>query len=189
MGDDSHPASGATTPSAAQSQLANKPLSRPKIALPSDDSCGAENASFRTRRHFKTRGERSMITIEPDGAVRFRVYLPDAGRVEVVGDFTGWQARPVSLVRETDGWWQRVVAVPPGDHSFQYLVNGEIWLPDFAAHGVEASGFGSWNSLLRLEGAPVGLCEGKPEPGFVIGLNTPFDELCAGLCWQAAQSA
>lgn len=89
-----------------------------------------------------------MLTTNPDGTVTFRVYLPHATTVELLGDFTDWRRAPISLRREHPGWWSATLAVAPGEHLFCYLVDASIWLADYAAHGVRQNQFGGWVSRL-----------------------------------------
>ena len=94
-----------------------------------------------------------MITTLPDGTVRFRVYLPHASSVELVGDFTNWRENRVAMTREHPGWWEAVLPVNTGEHHFCYLVDGSIWLADYAAHGVKLNGYGGWISRLCVTAA------------------------------------
>lgn len=90
-----------------------------------------------------------------DGRVRFRVYLPDAHRVELVGSFTDWRARAVPMVREDTGWWAVEAVLPPGDHDFSYLVNSSTWLADYAASGVKRNAYGGWVSQIHVPAPAV----------------------------------
>ena len=42
-----------------------------------------------------------MVTVECDGSLTFRVYLPHAQSVDLVADFTEWGTGRLSLSRET----------------------------------------------------------------------------------------
>lgn len=98
-----------------------------------------------------------MITTTADGKVTFRIFLPHAASVEVVGDFTNWRVRKVAMRRENPGWWSITLAVPPGEHEFSYLVDGSIYLADYAAHGVKLNSYGGWISRLAIPAAPAGV--------------------------------
>ncbi len=91
-----------------------------------------------------------MVTTLPDGSSRFRVYLPHAATVELLGSFTDWRDRPVRMTRHHPGWWEVDVAVPPGEHQFSYLVDGSVWIADYAAHGVKLNSYGGWTSCLSV---------------------------------------
>ena len=94
---------------------------------------------------------------ESTGCMAFQVYLPHAQRVELVGDFTGWEHRAIPMHRgegDDNGWWKTDCRVPAGDHSFSYLVDGRYWMPDYAAHGVHRNEYGQWTSNLTVHGSP-----------------------------------
>lgn len=92
-----------------------------------------------------------MVICESGSTCLFRVYLPQADSVELVGGFTGWRNAPIRLVREPSGWWFVRLDLPPGDHDFSYLVDGATWLPDYAASGIRRNGYGGWVSQIVVE--------------------------------------
>jgi 1,4-alpha-glucan branching enzyme len=94
-----------------------------------------------------------VVTTLPTGELEFKVFAPHAATVEVLGSFTGWFARPVALVRSPEGWWIGRVGVKPGDHDFQYRIDGEALMADYAAHGVRLNPFGQWVSRLAVPAA------------------------------------
>lgn len=59
----------------------------------------------------------------------FWFYAPDATSVQLVGDFTNWQANPISLKRQPDGIWSVTVEIPPGTYHYRFLVDGQ-WRDD-----------------------------------------------------------
>lgn len=96
-----------------------------------------------------------MVICENGVAHTFRVYLPEARCVQLVGTFTDWRVRPISMSRESTGWWTVTTNLTPGDHDFSYLVDHATWLPDYAASGVKRNGFGGWVSQIHVAGDPV----------------------------------
>ncbi len=91
-----------------------------------------------------------MVLCEIDGTHEFRVYLPQATAVDLVGAFTNWRASPIRMIREHTGWWFVRLELPPGDHDFSYLVDGSTWLPDYAASGVRRNSYGGWVSQVAV---------------------------------------
>ncbi len=59
----------------------------------------------------------------------FHFTAPDATSVLLVGDFTQWQQHPVSMRRDKHGLWTASVELPPGRHTYRFLVDGE-WRDD-----------------------------------------------------------
>jgi 1,4-alpha-glucan branching enzyme len=90
-----------------------------------------------------------MVTTETGQQV-FRVFLPSARSVQVVGTFTGWRRSPIDMQKDHDGWWTATTTLSPGDHDFSYLVDGSAWIADYAASGVKPNGFGGYVSQLHV---------------------------------------
>ena len=101
-----------------------------------------------------------MIATLDDGSVNFRIYLPHAAKVELLGDFTDWRDRKIAMTRVHPGWWEVKARIGPGEHMFCYLVDNSIWLADYAAHGVQLNGYGGWTSRLCVDhAAPVSVAQ------------------------------
>ena len=62
-------------------------------------------------------------------AQTFSFRAPDALSVQLVGDFTQWQERPINLQKGVGGVWRTVVPLPAGTHHYRFLVDGE-WRDD-----------------------------------------------------------
>lgn len=92
-----------------------------------------------------------MVTPRPQGTYQFEIYLPHAQSVAIAGTFCDWSPSTHFMARGEDGWWRAEIDIEPGDHSFQYVVNGHEWVADFAASGVELNGFGCWVSQLYVK--------------------------------------
>lgn len=97
-----------------------------------------------------------MIACKAAGEIQFKIFLPYAATVKVVGDFTHWNRAAISMSRVNPGWWTVEVPVEPGDHEFGYLVDGNIWLADYSAHGVHSDRSGRWLSALHVDGPGSG---------------------------------
>ena len=59
----------------------------------------------------------------------FAFSAPDALSVQLVGDFTQWQERPINLHKGMDGVWRTTVDLAPGTHHYRFLVDGQ-WHDD-----------------------------------------------------------
>jgi 1,4-alpha-glucan branching enzyme len=49
--------------------------------------------------------------------------------VQLVGDFTHWQSKPVNLVKQADGVWKTSIALAAGTYHYRFLVDG-TWCDD-----------------------------------------------------------
>lgn len=71
-----------------------------------------------------------MLTIAGGGGAStqrvVRVRAPASERVELMGDFTGWE--PVQLVRTPAGVWEATLSITPGQHRLNVRLDGGEWL-------------------------------------------------------------
>ncbi len=59
----------------------------------------------------------------------FHFTAPDAISVLLVGDFTHWQQQPIPMQKSQDGLWTASVDLPPGQHTYRFIVDSE-WRDD-----------------------------------------------------------
>ena len=64
--------------------------------------------------------------------VPFAVHAPGAREVIITGDFTGWAQDKVRLTKGTAGEWHTILELPPGEHLYLLLIDGE-WRDDSEA--------------------------------------------------------
>jgi hypothetical protein len=81
--------------------------------------------------------------------VRFELEAPDAGRVTLAGSFNEWSDSSIVFSRAAGSpVWTVTVALPPGRYQYLFVVDGNRWIPDPAAHAQVEDEFGQQNSLL-----------------------------------------
>ncbi len=85
--------------------------------------------------------------------VRIFFYYPPAAKVAVTGDFNGWNPEGV-LLKSTGkpGLWETTLRLPPGAYSYNFIVDGNILLPDPNAPDQMPDGYGGTNSILLVKG-------------------------------------
>jgi hypothetical protein len=84
--------------------------------------------------------------------VRLELAAPAAESVAVVGDWNGWdpRAHPLSE-RNSTGLWEIEIEILSGEeYRYQFLVDGEQWIPDPEAPITVSDGFGGTNSVLNI---------------------------------------
>ena len=59
----------------------------------------------------------------------FSYAAPTAMSVQLVGDFTDWQQKPINMQKGADGVWWATVELLPGKHLYRFLVDGQ-WRDD-----------------------------------------------------------
>lgn len=97
-------------------------------------------------------GGAAPVVAEPSPAtilVRFELRAPGARQVALAGSFNGWSDSTIvfSPAAEADVWTV-TVALRPGEYQYLFVVDGERWIPDPAAHAQVEDEFGQTNSLL-----------------------------------------
>jgi len=84
--------------------------------------------------------------------VHFVLKDPAARSVALSGDFTGWKGRGLELHRSgKDGAWEITLKLRKGGlYAYNFIVDGEDWIPDPSVPERVEDGFGGSSSLLRL---------------------------------------
>lgn len=87
-----------------------------------------------------------------DNVLVFRLYDPEAEKVEIAADFTDWDLQP--LEKHDDGVWSYTLELPISDgekRAYKFLYNGEHWEEDRHNPFCEPDGMGGLNSLIDRE--------------------------------------
>jgi len=59
----------------------------------------------------------------------FTITAPGALSVQLMGDFTHWQERPISMKKGDKDVWRTTVELAPGTHHYRFIVDNE-WRDD-----------------------------------------------------------
>lgn len=86
----------------------------------------------------------------PKRRVSFSLSAPDARNVKLVGDFTGWEDAAREMKRNGNGAWKTTVAVPPGQHEYRFIVDGQ-WADDPKCDVRKPNPFGGENCTRVVE--------------------------------------
>ncbi|MEH6451937.1 MAG: glycogen-binding domain-containing protein [Psychromonas sp.] len=81
---------------------------------------------------------------------RFVIYQSDIKQVEITGSFTNWQRIPLQPAGAS-GYWEITLEVPPGEHAFSYILDGDNIFADPTILAQEKDDFGTINSILIVE--------------------------------------
>jgi 1,4-alpha-glucan branching enzyme len=79
----------------------------------------------------------------------FSFTAPDATSVQLVGDFTQWQAYPIPLQRGSGGIWRTTIELEPGEHHYRFLVDGQ-WRDDPECTLQVPNPYGSQDAVLQV---------------------------------------
>jgi len=83
--------------------------------------------------------------------ILFSLLARKAKDVQLVADFTDWEARPIIMdrMKPRSRTFGAVVDLPPGTYQYKFIVDGE-WVEDPKAESV-ANDFGTSNSVITVE--------------------------------------
>lgn len=80
----------------------------------------------------------------------FKLKLPEANSVSLVGDFNEWNAEATPMKQDKNGVWKAELKLDAGEYQFRYFVDDHYWMNDDEATKV-ANAFGTDNSLARIQ--------------------------------------
>lgn len=85
--------------------------------------------------------------------VRFVLEAPGARSVYLAGDFSSWDPQGLPLRKTPGGLWERSIRLRRGRaYSYNFIVDGTVWIVDPAAPERIDDGFGGQSALIRLCG-------------------------------------
>jgi 1,4-alpha-glucan branching enzyme len=79
----------------------------------------------------------------------FRYNAPAATSVLLVGDFTDWQQKAIPMEKGPDGVWTTSLKLPPGKHSYLFIVDGQ-WCEDPACPAKVPNPFGGYDMVREV---------------------------------------
>ena len=70
------------------------------------------------------------------GQVTFALWAPWKKAVGLIGDFNQWRPDADPMTLDKDGVWRLTKPLPPGEHAYQFLIDGNIAIADpYAGNG------------------------------------------------------
>ena len=89
-------------------------------------------------------------TPKSKGPQSFAFTAPTALSVQLVGDFTNWQQKPISLKKGVNGIWRTQVSLSHGTHHYRFLVDGQ-WHDDPECTLRVTNPFGNENMVCEVQ--------------------------------------
>ena len=90
----------------------------------------------------------------PRSMVQFVLVAEGARSVSLAGDFNDWDPGATPLAPAgRGGVWSVVVPLPPGPHTYSFVVDGRTWVGDPAASPAPADDFGRPSSVILVREA------------------------------------
>ncbi len=96
--------------------------------------------------------EPAAVTPEDAVTVHFRVVMPEASEVSVVGDFNDWDPEVTPMSPRADGEiWTATLELQQGrSYTYNFMVDDDYLIPDPAAERVIRDSFGGKKSVMSL---------------------------------------
>ncbi len=82
------------------------------------------------------------------GEHEFRYKAPNAKTVDLMCEFNGWKAVP--MTKGDDGVWKVKVDLPSGKHAYKFLVDGTEWVFD-PENSTKETVDGAENSAVEID--------------------------------------
>jgi 1,4-alpha-glucan branching enzyme len=79
----------------------------------------------------------------------FSLTSPAAMSAQLVGDFTQWTEKPITMQKGPNGVWFARVKLPPGAHHYRFLVDGQ-WRDDPECTAHAANPYGGQNAVRQV---------------------------------------
>lgn len=81
--------------------------------------------------------------------VRIGYFNPEAREVSVAGTFNDWEPHETPLKRDSLGDWSVEISLPPGEHRYRLIVDGE-WCDDPIAQRMEPNPYGTFDAVILV---------------------------------------
>lgn len=98
--------------------------------------------------------KKQYLKTKPQANVTFELgadAAPEAGKVNLVGDFNGWDESAIEMKKLKSGTFKATVKLETGkEYEFRYLIDGQIWENDWAADKYVPNNFFEDNSVVAL---------------------------------------
>jgi 1,4-alpha-glucan branching enzyme len=107
--------------------------------------------------------EKRDFMAKTDGAKSVQEFFcnaPEANSVQLVGDFTHWQSKPINLVKQVNGVWKTSVSPGAGTYHYRFLVDG-AWCDDPECTLKIPNVFGSHNMVREVSGSAEVVAQAK----------------------------
>ena len=80
----------------------------------------------------------------------FKLYAPQAKRVNLAGSFNNWNTKALSAKKDSRGNWAVKVNLRPGRYEYKFFVDGS-WFNDPRCTSYIPNAFGSQNCVVEVK--------------------------------------
>ena len=98
-------------------------------------------------------GENLEVPLKPAESgirkVTFRLKMPQASQVFLVGDFNGWDKQANPMHKDSNGSWRTILDLPIGKYEFKFVVDGE-WRESLEDELSTPNKYGTFNNVVNV---------------------------------------
>ncbi len=91
-----------------------------------------------------------MAVLTKSKPVEFKIYAPQAKRVNLAGSFNNWNSKLITAKKDSKGNWTAKVSLKPGRYEYKFFVDGS-WLNDPHCNSCIANAFGTQNCTVEVK--------------------------------------
>ena len=81
--------------------------------------------------------------------VTFEYFAPQAKKVQLAGDFNGWNAQKTDLKKGKNGKWDATLNLSPGRYQYRFCVD-DNWQNDQKPVECIPNPYGTWNCVIEV---------------------------------------
>lgn len=89
-----------------------------------------------------------------DGVVSFALWAPWKQSVHLIGEFNGWDPQADPMAVDSSGLWWIEKQLPPGEHAYQFVLDGETTIGDPYARALRWDGGSVPHALVEVGAQP-----------------------------------
>ena len=83
-------------------------------------------------------------------ATEFKIFAPQAKKVQLSGSFNSWDTKSLPAKKDSKGNWAVKVGLKPGRHEYKFIVDGS-WINDPGCKSCIVNSFGSQNCVVEVK--------------------------------------
>ncbi|MCM8796765.1 MAG: isoamylase early set domain-containing protein [Candidatus Omnitrophica bacterium] len=91
-----------------------------------------------------------MVRLSRVKSVEFKLFAPQAKRVNLAGSFNNWDAKELAAKKDTKGNWMVKLNLKPGRYEYKFIVDGS-WVNDPKCGSCVPNAFGTKNCVIDIK--------------------------------------
>ena len=93
---------------------------------------------------------KSKSTEEIEKNMEFSFFSPGAMKVNIAGEFNGWDTQALPMKKDKEGIWKANVELPPGRYEYKLFADN-AWVEDLLDSESVFNSFGTRNFVISVQ--------------------------------------